>query len=50
VRNNRSTTGGGVFYVVRSEAISRNRPGPVQLVQGSAVYGIEELVGEFVSS
>jgi hypothetical protein len=34
-RNNGSTVGSGVFYVVHSEAVSRDRPSSVQLVQCS---------------
>jgi hypothetical protein len=34
--NNGSTVGSGVFYVVRSETISRDCPNSVQLVQCSA--------------
>jgi hypothetical protein len=33
--NNGSTVGGGVFYVVRSEAISHDRPNSVSAVQCS---------------
>jgi hypothetical protein len=44
-RNNESTVGSGVFYVVRSETISRDRLSSVQLVQCREV---KELVGELV--
>jgi hypothetical protein len=45
VRNKGSTVGSGVFYVVRSETISRDRPSSAV----SAVQRSEDLVGELVS-
>jgi hypothetical protein len=43
--NIESTVGGSVFYVVRSEAISRDRPSSVSAVQCSAVE-LSVFVGE----
>jgi hypothetical protein len=45
-RNSGSTVGGDVFYVVRSEATSHDRPNSV--TWGNAVQGSGELVGELV--
>jgi hypothetical protein len=41
---NGSTVGSGVYYVVRSEAVSRDRPSSMQLVQCSPVQcnGVSE--------
>jgi hypothetical protein len=44
-RNNGSTVGSSVFYVIFSEVISRDRPSSVKLVQWS---GARWLMSEFV--
>jgi hypothetical protein len=47
--NNRNTVGSGVFYVVHSEAISRDRPSSVQLVNAVQCSGESWLASEWVS-